>query len=89
MNKITTTTFTTFTLSDGRTFATRAEAQEAQDIADRIVRIHILLDVDGEDVFSDSGVAEMARLGKDLADALTLPARMGPKPKVKAPAAQA
>ena len=80
MNKITTSTVTTFTLSDGRTFATRAEAVAAQDHADRVARMVAAN-------FSVDFAGQAADHAKELIAALTLPAKMGPKPKVKAVAA--
>lgn len=83
---ITTKVTTKFALSDGREFDTRAEASAAQDLTDRTARVSVLLTSKGVDI---SMAPTLAGLGKDLIAAMTLPAKMGPKPKAAAPAAAA
>ena len=78
---ITTTVSKTFTLSDGRHFSTRAEAEAAMDATARLAKVQFLLASKG--ISSTLNAAMIADLGKELIAALTLPAKMGPKPKVK------
>lgn len=86
MTKIVTTTTKTFTLADGRSFPTLAEANAAQDTSTRTAKVEALLTA--KELAAPLSVAEVVALGKDLIAALTLPAKMGPKPKAAA-AAQA
>lgn len=79
---MTITTNTVFTTADGKTFATRAEAVVHQDFADRCGRVEELLAV--RQITGNVSVEQIAELGMFLVAALTLPSKMGPKPKAPA-----
>ena len=69
--------------ADGTTFPTRAAAQAHQDTQERKARVEALLTT--KNIPSDGSLAALvAGLGADLIAALTLPSRMGRKPKVAA-----
>ena len=84
---ITTTVSKTFTLSDGRHFSTREDAEAAMDQTARLAKVEALLTRRGWNHTITAGM--IASLGKELIAALTLPAKMGPKPKVKSAAVEA
>lgn len=77
-----------FSTADGSTFPTRKLAQDYQDTADRTARVTELLNSKGLDPAIPGAVdaASIAGLGKELIAALTLPSKMGPKPKPEAAA---
>lgn len=75
-----------FTTADGSVFPDRKTAQAYQDTCDRVVRLTALFD-SGETPASQDPIYSLATLGQKLIDAMTLPSRMGRKPKAPAAAA--